>query len=89
MLPDLLDQISEGEPITSVTADGAYDDRPCLDAIVEPTRSSRPAGTPSAGRRLAMARQAATRLCVPLGASAGRSRGSGVATTTAAASRPR
>ena len=33
MLPGLLSQIPEGERITSVTADGAYDGRACRDAI--------------------------------------------------------
>ena len=33
MLPSLLPQIPEGEPIASVTADGVYDGRACRDAI--------------------------------------------------------
>jgi hypothetical protein len=33
MLPGLLSQIPEGEPIASVTADGAYDGRACRGAI--------------------------------------------------------
>ena len=33
VLPDLLGQISEGEAIGSVTADGAYDTRRCHDAV--------------------------------------------------------
>ena len=33
MLPELLAQIPDDEPIASVSADGAYDTRDCLDAI--------------------------------------------------------
>lgn len=33
MRPDLLAQIPAKEPIASVSADGAYDTRDCLDAI--------------------------------------------------------
>lgn len=35
ILPDLLDQIPEGQEIGSVTADGAYDTRKCHDAIAD------------------------------------------------------
>ncbi|MDD7972261.1 IS5 family transposase, partial [Roseinatronobacter alkalisoli] len=35
ILPDLLDQIPEGEDIGSVTADGAYDTRRCHTAIID------------------------------------------------------
>ena len=35
MLPDWLAQIPGNEPIVSVSADGAYDTRACLDAIAE------------------------------------------------------
>lgn len=35
VLPDLLDQIPQGEAISSVTADGAYDTRRCHDAIAD------------------------------------------------------
>ena len=35
MLPDLLAQIPGNEPIVSVSADGAYDTRACLDAIAQ------------------------------------------------------
>jgi len=35
VLPDLLDQIPQDEPIGTVTADGAYDTRRCHAAIVE------------------------------------------------------
>ncbi len=35
VLPDLLDQIPEEEPIGTVTADGAYDTRRCHTAIIE------------------------------------------------------
>ena len=50
MLPGLLSQIPEGEPIASVTADGAYDGRACrdaiagrgADAIIPPRRNAKP-----------------------------------------------
>ena len=50
MLPGLLSQISAGEPIASVTADGAYDGRACRDAIalrgaeaiIPPRRNAKP-----------------------------------------------
>jgi hypothetical protein len=35
VLPDLLDQIPEGEDIGTVTADGAYDTRRCHAAIID------------------------------------------------------
>ena len=35
VLPDLLEQIPDGEPIGSVTVDGAYDTRRCHTAIIE------------------------------------------------------
>jgi transposase len=35
ILPGLLAQIPEGEPIASITADGAYDGRACRDAIAD------------------------------------------------------
>ena len=35
VLPELLDQIPEGEEIGSVTADGAYDTRRCHIAIID------------------------------------------------------
>ena len=35
VLPDLLDQIPEGEDIGSVTADGAYDTRRCHTAVID------------------------------------------------------
>ena len=35
MLPELLAQIPDDEPIASVSADGAYDTRDCLDAIAQ------------------------------------------------------
>lgn len=50
VLPDLLGQIPAGEPIASVTADGAYDARGCRDAIanrgadavIPPRRNAKP-----------------------------------------------
>jgi len=35
VLPELLDQIPEGEEIATVTADGAYDTRRCHTAIID------------------------------------------------------
>ena len=35
ILPELLNQISEGEEIVTVTADGAYDTRRCYAAIID------------------------------------------------------
>ena len=35
VLPELLDQIPEGEEIGTVTADGAYDTRRCHTAIID------------------------------------------------------
>lgn len=61
MLPDLLSQIPEGEPIASVTADGAHNGRACRDALAErgaeaiilPRRNARPLkkDSPGAGAR--------------------------------------
>ena len=61
MLPGLLSQIPEGEPIASVTADGAYDGRACRDAsadrgaeaIIPPRRNAKPwkKDSPGAGAR--------------------------------------
>ena len=61
MLPGLLSQIPEGEPIASVTADGAYDSRACHDAIADrgaeaiipPRRNAKPwkKDSPGAGAR--------------------------------------
>ena len=61
MLPGLLSQIPEGEPIASVTADGAYDGRACRDAIADrgaeaiipPRRNAKPwkKDSPGAGAR--------------------------------------
>lgn len=35
ILPELLDQIPEGEDVGTVTADGAYDTRRCHTAIID------------------------------------------------------
>lgn len=61
VLPDLLNQIPEGQEITFVTADGAYDTRGCrdaiaamgADAIIPPRRNARPwkPDTPGARER--------------------------------------
>ena len=57
VLPDLLGQIPEGEPIASITADGAYDTRGCRDAIanrgadavIPPRRNAKPWKKDSSG----------------------------------------
>ena len=59
MLPSLLSQIPEDEPIASVTADGAYDGRACRDAIamrgaqaiIPPRRDAKPLEKDSPGAR--------------------------------------
>ncbi|TFL17239.1 IS5 family transposase [Jannaschia formosa] len=59
MLPGLLSQIPDGEPIGSVTADGAYDGRACRDAvalrgaeaIIPPRRNAKPWKKDSPGAR--------------------------------------
>ena len=59
MLPGLLSQIPKGEPIASVTADGAYDGRACRDtialrgaeAIIPPRRNAKPWRKDSPGAR--------------------------------------
>lgn len=59
MLTGLLSQIPEGEPIVSVTADGAYDGRTCRDAIatrgaeaiIPPRRNAKPWKKDSPGAR--------------------------------------
>ena len=61
VLPDLLRQIPEGEPVDSITADGAYDTRGCHDAIagrgaeaiIPPRRNAKPwkRGSPGAAGR--------------------------------------
>ncbi len=42
VLPDLLDQIPEDEPISTMTADGAYDTRRCHTAIIPIRKNGRP-----------------------------------------------
>ena len=57
VLPDLLGQVPESEPIASVTADGAYDTRGCRDAIanrradvvIPPRQNAKPWKTDSPG----------------------------------------
>ncbi len=103
MLPSLPGQIPEGEPIASVTADGAYDGRACRDAIagrgadalaivLEPmahkARSHR-AATPSPGKRTALAQERGPKHCGLSSGSAARSGDAGAATTGAVASRPK
>jgi transposase len=72
ILPDLLDQIPEGQEIGSVTADGAYDTRKCHDAIADrgahavipPRKNAKPWKTVTAG---AVARNEALRASKYLG----------------------
>ena len=72
VLPDLLDQIPEGQEIGSVTADGAYDTRKCQDAIADrgahavilPRKNAKPWKTVTAG---AAARNEALRASKYLG----------------------
>jgi len=72
VLPDLLSQISAGEEIGSVTADGAYDTRKCHDAIayrgahavIPPRKNAKPWKTVTAG---AVARNEALRAAKYLG----------------------
>ena len=59
MMASLLSQVPEGEPIASVTADGAYDGRACrdaialrgADAIILPRRNTKPWKKDSSGAR--------------------------------------
>ncbi|MBL3550937.1 IS5 family transposase, partial [Rhodovulum sulfidophilum] len=70
--PDLLSQISEGQEIGSVTADGAYDTRKCHDtiadrgahAVIPPCKNAKPWKTVTAG---AVARNEALRASKYLG----------------------
>src|SRR6056297_2402087 len=72
VLPDLLSQISAGEEIGSVTADGAYDTRKCHDAIADrsahavipPRKNAKPWKPSTAG---AIARNEALRASKYLG----------------------
>jgi hypothetical protein len=92
MLPSLLDRTPEGEPIASVTADGAQHGRACRDAFanrgadaaIPPRRDARPRKKDSPP-----ARDRETRPCAPSSGSAARSGAGGAATTGAAASRRR
>ena len=91
VLPELLDQIPEGEEIGTVTADGAYDTRRCHTAIMtyRPLRSSRSARTGGRGKRTARPRSPETKLYAPLATTAGRSGSAGQDTTPEVGSRPR
>jgi transposase len=72
ILPDLFNQIPADEQIGSVTADGAYDSRKCLDAIADrgaqavipPRKTAKPWKTVTAG---AVARNEALRAAKHLG----------------------
>ena len=90
VLLDLLDQIPEGEPIASITADGAYDTRGCRDAIanrgadalIPPRRNAT-----SRGQRTAPGQQAVMKPCARSNGWAARSGAAGAAITAAAAPR--
>ena len=68
VLPDLLNQIPEDQPIDRVTADGAYDTRAChaaiaargAAAVIPPRKNGKPWKEPTAG---AMVRNDALRSC--------------------------
>ena len=83
VLPDLLSQISAGEEIGSVTADGAYDTRKCmarsLNAALTP--SYRPVRTRSRGRPSPLVLSPGMRPCGRRNISAGRSGETGADTT--------
>ena len=91
VLPELLDQIPEGEEIGTVTAEGAYDTRRCHTAIINrqsfaiiPTRRT---GGP--GKRTARPQSPETQPCAPLATTAGRSGNAGPDTMSEAGSRRR
>lgn len=84
MLPDLLNQIPDDQPLGIVTADGAYDTRACHAAIaargaaaVLPPRKN----TVSHGRKSPQGRRRATALCAGAAALAGPSGSAGPAIT--------
>lgn len=72
MLPDLLDQIPDDQPLGIVTADGAYDTRAChaaiaargAAAVIPPRKNGKPWKEPTAG---ATVRNEALRSCRRLG----------------------
>ena len=74
VLPELLDQIPEGEDIGTVTADGAYDTRRCYTAIIDRQATAiipiRKNGRPWKSKP-----------CVPRGITAGHSGSAGPDTT--------
>jgi len=73
--PELPNQITEGEEIGTVTADGAYDTRRCHipSSIGRPLRSSRSARTAEHGKRTARRHLREIKPFVPPGTTAGRS----------------
>ena len=91
VLPDLLDQIPEGEEIGTVTADGAYDTRRCHTAIINrqatviiPIRKN---GRP--WKEDCRPQLPETKPCVPPGTMEGRSGSDGPDTMSAAGSKRR
>lgn len=91
MLPDLLDQIPDDQPLGMVTADGAMTPAPATPPSrhAGPPRSSRPARTASRGWNIRQGRPCATMPCTVAVASVGRSGSAGPATTEEVWSRPR
>ncbi len=91
VLPELLDQIPDGEEIGTVTADGAYDTRRCHTAIIDRQAAAiipiRKNGR--RGRRTARLQALETKPCVPPGTMAGHSGSAGPDTTSEAGSRQR
>ena len=79
VLPNLLGQIPEGEPIGTVTADGAYDTRRCHKASssATPSRSFRSERTDGCGRRTARLRGLGTKPCAQRDTTAGPSGSAG------------
>jgi hypothetical protein len=90
VLPDLLDQIPEGEDIGTVTADGAHDTRRCHSAIIVrgATTITPSARTADRGKRIAQLHGRAAKPCAPHATTAARSGNGGQDTTPAAVPKP-
>ena len=91
VLPDLLDQILDDEPIGTVTADGAYDTSRCHATIIERQATAiipiRKTGRPDdPGKRMGRQLPPATTSSGPHGTSDAPSGNAGPATTSAAVS---
>jgi IS5 family transposase len=91
MLPELLDQIPDDQPIGKVSADGAYDTRGCHAASrrAAPAPSFLRAKTRGHGWRTPRARRPETTPSMPPAALAAPSGGAGAAITAEAWSRPK